>query len=156
MLFQKTWKIAKCCQSFQTEFYKLFVAKPGQTALCAVSFTTFMFYYFVLKTPQVGVRTTPPDVLSSTNKSKPLFRGPVLLKNGEPSLRREGINTQTHTSQFPTRDPLTTQPSVPCLHWEHRPGLPASHLPASGAGLWSPPTPECACPPSLERCFSSS
>ena len=38
-----------------------------------------------------------PDVLSSVNKSKHLFRGLVLLKKSEPSLRGEGINTHTHT-----------------------------------------------------------
>ena len=37
----------------------------------------------------------PPDVLSSVNKSKPIFRGPVLLKKSEPSLRGEGRNTHT-------------------------------------------------------------
>ena len=52
--------------------------------------------YFVLKTLQVRVRTTPPDVLSSLKKFNPLFRGPVLLKKIEPSLRGEGINTHTH------------------------------------------------------------
>ena len=30
--------------------------------------------------------TTPPDVLRSVNKSKHLFRGPVLLKKSEPFL----------------------------------------------------------------------
>ena len=51
--------------------------------------------YFVLKTLQVKVRTTPPDVLSLLKKSKPLFRGPVLLKKSEPSFWGEGINTHT-------------------------------------------------------------
>ena len=51
--------------------------------------------YFVLKSLQVGVRTTTPDVLSSVKKLRPLFRGPVLLKKSEPSLRGEGINTHT-------------------------------------------------------------
>ena len=36
--------------------------------------------YFVLKTLQGWVRTSPPNVLSSVKKSKPLFRGPVILK----------------------------------------------------------------------------
>ena len=49
--------------------------------------------YFVMKTPQVRVRTTPPNVLSSVKKLKPIFRGPVLLKTSEPSLRGEGTNT---------------------------------------------------------------
>ena len=61
--------------------------------------------YFVLKTLQVRVRTTPPDGLSSVKKSKPLFRGPVLLKKSEPSLRGEGINT--HTLE-PDQGPETT------------------------------------------------
>ena len=51
----------------------------------------------MLKTIQVTVYTTPPDVLSSVKKLKPLFRGPVLLKKGEPALRGEGINTRTLT-----------------------------------------------------------
>ena len=51
--------------------------------------------YFVLKTLQARVRTTPPDVLSSVKKLKPLLRGPVLLKKSEPSLRVEWINTHT-------------------------------------------------------------
>ena len=33
-----------------------------------------------------------------SEKMKPLIRGQVLLKNSEPSLRGEGINTHTHTS----------------------------------------------------------
>ena len=54
--------------------------------------------YFVLKTLQGRVRTTPPDVLSSVKKSKHLFRGPVLLKKSEPFLRGEEINTQTYVN----------------------------------------------------------
>ena len=58
-------------------------------------FTHTSLNYFVLKTPQVRVRTTPPDVVSSVKKLKPLLRGPVLLKKSRPSLRGEGINTHT-------------------------------------------------------------
>ena len=53
--------------------------------------------YFVLKSLQVRVRTTPPNVLSSVKKLKPLLRGSVLPKKSEHSLWGEGINTQTHT-----------------------------------------------------------
>ena len=50
--------------------------------------------YLVLKIIQVWVFTTLSDVLSSVRKKlKPWFRGPVLLKNGEPSLLGEGINS---------------------------------------------------------------
>ena len=55
---------------------------------------------FVLNTLQVRVHTTPPDVLSSVKKLKPLFRGPVLLKKCEPSLRGEWINTQGILTPF--------------------------------------------------------
>ena len=54
--------------------------------------------YFVLKTLQVWVRTTHPDVLSSVKKLKPLFRCQVLLKKGEPSLRGERINSHKHSN----------------------------------------------------------
>ena len=53
----------------------------------------------MLKTLQVRVCTNPPDVLSSVNKLIPLFRGPVFLKKSKPSLRGEGINTQTQNVQ---------------------------------------------------------
>ena len=39
--------------------------------------------YFELKTLQVRVHTTPPDVLSLVKKSKLLFRGQVLPKKSE-------------------------------------------------------------------------
>ena len=41
----------------------------------------------MLKTIQVRVRTSTPDVLSMVKKLKPLFRGQVLLKKIEPALR---------------------------------------------------------------------
>ena len=59
----------------------------------SLNFEYIKINYFVLKTLQVRVRTTPSDVLSSVKKSKPLFRGPVLLKKSEPSFRGEGMNT---------------------------------------------------------------
>ena len=53
----------------------------------------------MLKTLQVWVRTTPPDVISSVLNLKPISKGPVLLKKCATSQLGEGIHI--HTLFFP-------------------------------------------------------
>ena len=52
--------------------------------------------YFVLKTFQFLVRTTPLDAFSLVNKLKPLFGGPGLLKKCYLPFWVEGITTHTY------------------------------------------------------------